>query len=117
MARRLKLNESTVRKKILALRKKGLIRRFLVDVDAVKLGYSSNAMLGVDVDPAKMMEVGKKLALLPDARLVYSVSGENDFHVVIWTKDRESINKVVEHVSALEGVVKVTPNFTLERLK
>src|SRR3990172_13322558 len=59
---RLQLNESTVRKRILALRKRGVIRRLIVDVDAVKLGYKSNVMLGIDADPSKIMEVGSKLA-------------------------------------------------------
>jgi len=114
---RLQLNESTVRKRILALRKRGVIRRFIVDVDAVKLGYKSNVMLGVDADPSKLMEVGSKLAAIPEARFVFSTSGENDFQVIVWARSRETIARIVDQVSSIQGVVRVMPNFVLERLK
>ncbi len=116
MARRLKLNESTVRKRVLALRKKGVIKRYLVDVDAVKLGYKS-AMLAVDVDPPKIIEIGRKLVAIPEARIVFSTSGENDFQVIVWARDRESMTKVANSIAAIEGVLKVTPNFVVEKLK
>ncbi len=42
MASRLKLNESTVRKRVLALQKSGIIKKYLVEVDTDKLGYKTN---------------------------------------------------------------------------
>jgi len=117
LAGKLQLNESTVRKRILALREKGTIRRFILDVDAVKLGYKSNVMLGIDADPSKIMEVGSKLAAIPEARFVFSTSGENDFQVIVWTRSREAIARIVDQVGSIQGVVKVIPHFVLERLK
>ncbi len=117
MARMLKLNVSTLRKRILALRKKGIIRRRLADVNAERLGYKSRMMLAVDAEPSKMLEVGKKLATIPQARFVFAMSGESDFLVVIWTRDNGSMAKAVEGVGAIDGVVKVTQNFLWDRLK
>jgi len=117
MANRLKLNESTVRKRVLALQKSGIIRRYLVEVDTEKLGYKTNVMLGLDVDPSKLMEIGKKLIAIPETRMVYNTSGGNDFVLVVWTKDREGLGKIVDHISSFEGVNKVTPSFLVERLK
>ena len=117
MANRLKLNESTVRKRVLALQKSGIIRRYLVEVDTEKLGYKTNVMLGLDVDPSKLMEIGKKLIAIPETRMVYNTSGGNDFVLVVWTKDREGLAKIVDHISSFEGVNKVTPSFLVERLK
>ena len=117
MARKLGLNESTLRKRIVALRSKGVIRRRLADVNAEKLGYKSRMMLAVDAEPSKMFEVGKKLAAIPQARFVFAMSGENDFLVVIWTRDNDSMARVVDSVGTIEGVVKVTQNFLWDRLK
>ena len=117
MANRLKLNESTVRKRVLALQKSGIIRRYLVEVDTEKLGYKTNVMLGLDVDPSKLMEISKKLIAIPETRMVYNTSGGNDFVLVVWTKDREGLAKIVDHISSFEGVNKVTPSFLVERLK
>jgi len=117
MARRLRLNESTLRKRIIALRSKGIIRRRLADVNAERLGYKSRMMLAVDAEPSKLLDVGKRLAAIPQARFVFAMSGESDFLVVIWTRDNDSMAKVVESVGVIEGVVKVTQNFLWDRLK
>ncbi|TMI23098.1 Lrp/AsnC family transcriptional regulator [Candidatus Bathyarchaeota archaeon] len=117
MARRLRLNESTLRKRIIALRSKGIIRRRLADVNAERLGYKSRMMLAVDAEPSKLLDVGKRLAAIPQARFVFAMSGESDFLVVIWTRDSDSMAKVVESVGVIEGVVKVTQNFLWDRLK
>ncbi len=117
MAKRLRLNESTLRKRIIALRSKGIIRRRLADVNAEKLGYKSRMMLAVDAEPSKLLDVGKRLAAIPQARFVFAMSGESDFLVVIWTRDSDSMAKVVESVGVIEGVAKVTQNFLWDRLK
>ena len=117
MARRLRLNESTLRKRIISLRSKGIIRRRLADVNAERLGYKSRMMLAVDAEPSKLLDVGKRLAAIPQARFVFAMSGESDFLVVIWTRDNDSMAKVVESVGVIEGVVKVTQNFLWDRLK
>ncbi len=117
MAKRLRLNESTLRKRIITLRSKGIIRRRLADVNAEKLGYKSRMMLAVDAEPSKLLDVGKRLAAIPQARFVFAMSGESDFLVVIWTRDSDSMAKVVESVGVIEGVAKVTQNFLWDRLK
>jgi len=117
MAKRLRLNESTLRKRIITLRSKGIIRRRLADVNAEKLGYKSRMMLAVDAEPSKLLNVGKRLAAVPQARFVFAMSGESDFLVVIWTRDSDSMAKVVESVGVIEGVAKVTQNFLWDRLK
>lgn len=117
MGDQLDLNESTVRKRVLALQKSGVIRRYLVEVDTGKLGYKTDCMLGLDVDASQLMNIGKKLVSMPEARMVFNTSGGNDFVVVVWTKDREALMKVMDHIASFEGVSKVTPSFMLERLK
>ena len=117
MARRLRLNESTVRKRVIALRKRGIIRRFLVDVDAEKLGYKSRVMLGIDVDSSKILEVGKALSSMQDVRMLFNTSGGHDFHAVVWSRDREAFAQLLNKISSAEGVLKVTPSFMVARLK
>ncbi len=116
LSKKLKLNESTVRKRVLALRRKGIIKRFLIDVDAERLGYN-RCVLGVDAEPVKIIEIGKKLAALPEAVVVFNTSGDHDFHAVIWTRNREALTQILEKVSAFEGVTKISPSFMIERLK
>ena len=115
LARRLSMNESTVRKRVIALKKRGL--RFTIIVDTSKLGFKTDASLGVDVDPSKLLDVGRQLARLPGLRMVYTASGEHDFQVVVWASDRDALAKVVDRISAIDGVLKVRVSVVAERLK
>src|SRR5436309_14844812 len=97
------MNESTVRKRVIALKKRGL--RFTIIVDTSKLGFKTDASLGVDVDPSKLLEVGKKLAELPGLRMVYTASGESDFQVVVWASDRDALRSEERRVGKEGGGV------------
>jgi len=116
IGRRLKMNESTVRKRVLSLTKKKVIR-FVVQIDTSQLGFKTEAWLGVDAEPHKSIAVGNKLTDIPGVRMLFSTNGEHDFGVVIWAADRHALSKIIEEVSAVDGVTKVVPSVTVDRLK
>jgi len=117
MAEKLGLNESTVRKRVLALRRTGVIRRVMVEVDTERMGLKLNAQVGVDADPSKLIGVGRELVAMPEAAMVFSTSGGHDFFVVVWTKDSGSLSRIIDSVAAIDGVTKVVPSIILERLR
>jgi len=117
MAKRLGLNESTVRKRVLALRRTGVIRRVMVEVDMERLGLKLNAQVAVDANPSKLIGVGRGLVAMPEAAMVFSTSGGHDFYVVAWTKDSGSLSRIVDKIAAVDGVTKVVPSIVLERLR
>jgi len=116
IAQKLRMNESTVRKRIIALTKRKVIR-FIIRIDISQLGLRQEAELGLDVEPSKILEVGKSLPSIPGVRMVFSTSGNHDYIAVIWAADRDSLQKIMTQVSALDGVNKVTPSLIIERLK
>jgi Lrp/AsnC family transcriptional regulator, regulator for asnA, asnC and gidA len=116
IAQKLRMNESTVRKRIISLTKRKVIR-FIIRIDISQLGLRQEAELGLDVEPSKILEVGKTLPNIPGVRMVFSASGNHDYIVVIWAADRDSLQKIMTQVSALDGVNKVTPSLIIERLK
>jgi len=117
IARRLGSNASTVRKRILALKRRGVIRKFMVEVDEGSLGQKLNISLGVDVDPTKFIDVAKRLTAIPEVAMAFHTSGGHDIFLVLWTKDRESLAKFVNSINSIDGVIKVIPSFIVERLK
>jgi len=117
MAKKLGLNESTVRKRVLALRKRGVIRRILAQIDLKQIGYKVAAGLGINAEASKMVEVGRKLSQMPETRMVFSTTGEYDFFTVVWTKDREALLRFMNRISSIEGVTKVIPGLLVDRLK
>ncbi len=113
---RLQMNESTVRKRILALKKRKVIK-FIIRIDTSQLGFKQEAEIGLDVEPSKNLDVGKILPTIPGVRMVFSTSGDHDYIVVIWAADRDSLSRITDQLSALEGVSKVYPSIITERLK
>ncbi len=116
VAYRLEMNESTVRKRILALKKRKAIK-FIIRIDTSQLGFKLEAEIGVDVEPSKNLEVGKLLPDITGVRMVFSTSGDHDYIVVLWAADRNSLSKITSQLSAIEGVTKVSPSIIVERLK
>lgn len=118
IARRLKLNESTVRKRVAALKQKGVIRKFTVVIEPSKIGFNTVAIIGVDVDPPKLLEVAQKLCEIPETRYVATSTGDHMIMTEIWTRDGKELSKIIsEKIGTIEGVKKICPAIILEKLK
>ena len=116
VARKLRLNESTVRVRIRSLSERNVIR-FGIQVDKEQLGFKIEAWLCLDVEPSRLIGLGDVIPSIPGVRMVFWVTGEHDFVVVTWSANRAALSKLVDRFVALEGVRKVSPSIILERLK
>jgi len=118
IAKKLKLSESTVRKRVLALQKNGVIKRFTVEVDPTKLGLNTIAIVGVDVDPTELLKAAQKLCDFKEIRYVATSTGDHMIMTEIWTKDGRELTKVIsEKIGTIEGVKKICPAIILEKMK
>lgn len=118
IARKLRLNESTVRKRVMALKKKGVIKKFTVIIEPSKVGFNTVAIVGVDVDPPKLLEVAQELCDIPETRYVATSTGDHMIMTEIWAKDGIELSKIVsEKIGKIDGVNKICPAIILEKLK
>ncbi|MCS7124500.1 MAG: Lrp/AsnC family transcriptional regulator [Candidatus Bathyarchaeota archaeon] len=118
MAQKLKLSESTIRKRVQALKERGVIKRFTIEIDPAKIGLNTVAIVGIDVDPSKLLEVAQKLCELKEIRCVATSTGDHMIMTEIWTKDGRELTKLIsEKIGPIEGVKKICPAIILEKLK
>jgi len=118
IAQKLKLSESTIRKRVQALKERGVIKRFTVEIDPAKIGLNTVAIVGIDVDPPKLLEVAQKLCELKEIRCVATSTGDHMIMTEIWTKDGRELTRLIsEKIGPIEGVKKICPAIILERLK
>lgn len=118
IARRLRLNESTVRKRVVALKEKGVIKKFTVVIEPSKVGFNTVAIVGVDVDPPKLLEVAQKLCDISELRYVATSTGDHMIMTEIWAKDGKELSRIMsEKIGKIEGVNKICPAIILEKLK
>lgn len=118
IARKLKLNESTIRKRVLRLQEKRVIKKFSVDVDPSKIGLNTVAIVGVDVEPVRLIEAAQKISEIPETRYVATSTGDHMIMSEIWAKDGRELTKLISsRIGQIEGIKKICPAIILEKLK
>jgi Lrp/AsnC family transcriptional regulator for asnA, asnC and gidA len=118
IAENLRVSESSVRKRVLALKRDGVIRKFTVKVDAAKLGYNTVAIVGVDADPTRLLQVAQRLCDFKDVRCVATSTGDHMVMLEIWTKNGRELTKLItDSIGTIEGIKRICPALILERLK
>jgi len=118
MAKRLRLSESTIRKRVLSLQTKGVIKRFTVEIEPSKIGVNTVAIVGFDVEATRLLEVADRLCELEEVRSVATSAGDHMIMTEIWTRDgRELTELISEKIGKIDGVKKICPAIILEKLK
>ncbi len=107
IAEELGIGASTVHYRIKKLLKNGTIKSFSANIDPEKVGYTTTAVLGVNVDPLKMDEIAKKLASYDEVQVVATSSGDHDIIVQIIARDGKHLwHFINEKIKTIEGVEK-----------
>lgn len=118
LAKKLKMNESTVRKRVLALQGKGIIKRFTIDLDQAKIGLKTIAMVGIDVEPTELLNAVQKLCEIPEIRSVATSTGDHMIMSEIWASDGRSLTEIlVKKVGTIKGIRRLCPAIILENYK
>lgn len=117
IARKLKVSESTIRKRVLNLERNGTIKKYSLVVDTNKIGYENTALVGIDVVPEKYLEVGKKLAEFDEIKYAASTTGDHMFMLEILAKNSDELRAISEKLKKLDGVTRICPAIIKDTLK
>jgi Lrp/AsnC family transcriptional regulator of lysine biosynthesis len=103
LAQALEISESAVRKRIAKLVKAGVIKRFTIEYE---LPNEVKALVLVKTQPpVPVPEVSKNIKRLEGAEIVYEVTGEYDIVVVMRSQGINSINRFIDEIRSIPGVV------------
>ena len=86
----------TVHNRIKRMREGGVIRRFLPDIDAARLGFGIVALIELKIQGGHLPEVQQELAKDPHIVAVYDVTGEMDTMFVGKFKDTQDLDRFVK---------------------
>lgn len=118
IATRLKVSESTIRNRIQALERDGTIKKYTIIVDPAKMGFSTVAIVGLDVEPSMFLDAAKKMAEIEKVRSVATSTGDHMIMSEIWTKDGKELSGLIsEKIGRIKGVHRICPAIILEKLK
>jgi len=118
IARVLGVTETTVRKRIAELERKGVIKKYTIEVDPEKLGYRTVTILGMDVEPKYLLEAAHKLAELEEVKWVATSTGDHMIMSEVWTRNGEELLKLLTNkIGKIRGVKDLCPAIIMERIK
>ena len=118
IATRLGVAESTIRKRIKALEKAGVIESYTIVVNPAKLGYNSISLVGLDVEPTHFLDVAIRMTEFPEVKFVATSTGDHMIMTEIWLKDGRALGEfIAEKIGKLEGVHRVCPAVIMEKFK
>jgi len=104
IARTVRVSEGTIRRRLKRLINDGIINVTAVP-DPQKLGYQSEALIGVQVDPDKVNEVGDSLSRLENTRWVAITTGSFDVFTWVTLPNAEELGLFLrEKVGIIPGV-------------
>ena len=110
-------SEGTVRRRL-----KRLINEQIINVIALpdprKLGYNSEALIGVQVDPDKIDAVAAKMSNLEHTRWVTATTGTYDVFAWATLQNAESLGRFLrDEVGAIDGVRRTETFVALQVMK
>jgi Lrp/AsnC family transcriptional regulator, regulator for asnA, asnC and gidA len=118
IAKKLTIPESTIRHRVKSLEDKGVIKKYGVQIDPSKLGFSAVAYVGIDVQPEKFLHVAKSLTEFENVRMVATTSGDHMIMTEIWGEKASELRSFIsERIERISGVTRTCPAIITERLK
>lgn len=117
IAKKLKVTEATIRKRVRDLEEEEVIRKYTVNLNPEKLGYRSVSLVGIDTTPDKYLEIAKELTKFKEIKSVSTSSGDHMIMIEVWTKNNKELMNFIGKKLSLEGITKICPAIILERIK
>ncbi|MDD5111911.1 MAG: Lrp/AsnC family transcriptional regulator [Candidatus Altiarchaeota archaeon] len=117
IAKELSVSEGTIYNRITRLKKSGIIRKFIADIDFSKLGYDLDVVMGVLAEGNMLQQMEQDLAIEPNINKVYEVTGDYNLILSGKFKDRESLNGLIKRISGMPNVKRVLTLLVMNTVK
>ena len=104
LAEELDVAEGTIYNRVNKLKKAGVLRGFIADIDYAMLGYDLTAVIGVIVKGGHLPQIEERIAAQSMVTAVYDVTGQYDAVVVGKFRDRSDLNALVKKLTSMEHV-------------
>ena len=117
IARKLKVSESTIRKRVSILEKNQIIKKYSLVVDTNKIGLGNVALIGVDVAPERYLDVAKKLTGFEGIKFAASTTGDHMFMLEVLAKNDDELRALNDKLKGLDGVTRICPAIIKDTLK
>jgi Lrp/AsnC family leucine-responsive transcriptional regulator len=114
LADRVGLSAAATHERVKKLERKGVIRRYRIDVDAEAIGLGLTAFVAVQLESTTTCRtLLAQLAQFPEIEEVHSVAGEIDVILKVHTTDTKTLEDLLYRIKALSGIARMTTRVVL----
>jgi len=106
IASKLGISEAAVRKRVRRLVDSGVIKKFTIET-SMEGGAQAIVMLSVNTK-IPCPEISREVRKIEGVRAVYEVSGEYDIVVFLNGPDNDALNRMIDEIRKINGVLKTT---------
>ncbi|WP_322005154.1 Lrp/AsnC family transcriptional regulator [Paraburkholderia tropica] len=121
LAQRVNLSQSPCWRRVNKLESEGAIRGYHAEVDRriVGLGAMVFVMISIDYQSAdRLQEFQSAVVKIPEVVMFHSISGSEDFILVVLTKDLEAFSDLLhDKLHRLPGLARLQTYFSLREIK
>ena len=117
LARRLRITEAAVRKRVRNLEAAGVISKFTIRVDPSILGFESVAVIGIDTRPDSLVSVQSAVRRMRGVRYTSLSSGDHMLLFGVWCHNNEELRHMISRVKSMKGVTRVCPAVLLKNVE
>ena len=105
LSKKLGVNPSVLYSRLKRMVKKGIIRRFTIEIDDSLLGVGVRALVGINRDPKLKATIHRDLLSSPEVTSLCEVTGRFDMVIQVVTDDLEKLHRVViERIGNIDGI-------------
>jgi DNA-binding Lrp family transcriptional regulator len=115
IARKLGLARTTVIARIDRLEKAGIIAGYTLKLGRDVLDPSLQAYVGITLQPKAGRDLVKRFNKMPEVHQLCAVSGEFDYVAWLRVTTPEQLDKILDEIGDMDGVIKTTTSFVLAR--
>jgi Lrp/AsnC family transcriptional regulator, regulator for asnA, asnC and gidA len=117
MSKEIDVPDATISNRLKKL-EKNAIKEYTLILDPKALGLKVTAIVIIQTESEKHENVEKELSMLEEVSEVYSISGEYDILIKLWSHSLEELNKVMNSkIRSVDGVEDLTEMIVMERVK
>ena len=107
MARQLGVGLTTVYNRVRRLKKVGVIKKAIAQLDHKKLGYGIRALVGVSVSPQAKETVAEEFEKFSQVHLIYQLTGRYDYLLEVLVRDTDELRwLLVEKMGKISNIQK-----------
>lgn len=109
--------ESTIRYRVLRLRKLGVLKGFTTLIDERKLGYHTIALVNIRIRGPNRKNVINQLVGEKNIYYLYTISGNYDLVALVKCRNTEELRSIIEKILDVSGVERTMTNVVFQKHK